>query len=85
MHSALLTADGALYVFGSDAHGQLGGVSSDGEPALVELPSEQDEDEDHPDVVSVACGSSHTALVTSDGGVWVAGQSKCSIESAALH
>lgn len=76
LHSAVITQDGALYVFGSDAKGQLGGFSSGGEPTLVEVgDAEESAVVEQPDFISVGCGSAHTAAVTSKGHLWVAGNS----------
>ncbi|GAA5837854.1 hypothetical protein JCM11251_004678 [Rhodosporidiobolus azoricus] len=74
-HSAVRTRDGAVYVFGSDKEGQLGGGEEGGgaEPEMVELSTEEGEEEEGNEVVQVACGSGHTVLLTRRGEVWVAG------------
>lgn len=74
LHTAFLTADGALYMAGNDTYGQCGGFS-DQEPSLVEWQVDGKNDADV-DVHDVACGSSHTVAVTSKG-VFVAGRSRC--------
>jgi alpha-tubulin suppressor-like RCC1 family protein len=73
VHSAVVTEDGALYMFGHDAKGQCGGWTSEtGEPTLVEL---EGEDGEPLDVRAVACGSQSTVVLTSDGGIWSSGAS----------
>lgn len=81
LHSCVITNGGALYTFGADMTGQCGGFG--GEPTLVNLkPDEEDEDPD--EVISVACGSQHTVLVTTLGQVWSSGLSESSYPSLAL-
>ena len=75
VHSAVVTADGSLYVFGADMEGQCGG--NGGEPNLVDLGDGDLDDE--PEIVSVACGSSHTVVRTKSGDVWVAGSSELAL------
>lgn len=74
VHSAVVTADGSLYVFGADMEGQCGG--NGGEPNLVDL--EDGDLDDEPEVVGVACGSSHTVVRTNSGDVWLTGSSELS-------
>ncbi|GAA5893399.1 hypothetical protein JCM6882_008023 [Rhodosporidiobolus microsporus] len=71
-HSAVRTRDGAVYVFGSDKEGQLGGGGEGGgaEAELVDLPEGAAGDGE---VAQVACGAGHTVLLTKEGEVWVAG------------
>jgi hypothetical protein len=71
LHSAVVTEDGALYVFGSNAQGQCGAFS-DSEPSLVEF--QVVEGMEQPDVLDVACGSRHTVVLT-DQGVYATGSS----------
>jgi alpha-tubulin suppressor-like RCC1 family protein len=71
LHSAVVTEDGALYVFGSDAQGQCGAFS-DSEPSLVEF--QVVEGMEQPDVLDVACGSRHTVVLT-DQGIYATGSS----------
>ena len=71
MHSAVVTEDGALYVFGSNAQGQCGGFS-DSEPSLVEF--QVSEGMEQPDVLDVACGSRHSVVLT-DQGIYATGSS----------
>jgi hypothetical protein len=74
VHSAVVTEDGALYVFGHDGKGQCGGWTSEtGEPTLVQL---EDENGEPVDVCAVSCGSQNTVVITSDGGVWSSGASR---------
>ncbi|KAL3277276.1 hypothetical protein HHI36_012626 [Cryptolaemus montrouzieri] len=63
-HSAAITDDGKLYTWGEGDHGRLGHGDGNGRqiPTLVTSLS---------DVGSVACGSSHTLVVSKDGkSVW---------------
>ena len=57
-HSAALTADGTLYMWGKNHNGQLGhgDVTSLDEPARVQSLGQR--------VAWVACGGSHTACLT---------------------
>ncbi|KAM0789505.1 hypothetical protein ACM66B_000324 [Microbotryomycetes sp. NB124-2] len=69
-HNVVITQDGDAYVFGSDKFGQCGGlVDSSGEPQLLALETDVDEE---PIVRAVSCGPRHTVVVT-DKGVWVSG------------
>ncbi|GAA5856399.1 hypothetical protein JCM9279_001708 [Rhodotorula babjevae] len=75
-HSAVVTAQGAAYVFGSNRAGQLGlgeGESGGAEPVLVELGEEGTDDEQDEEIAQVACGAAHTVLLTKSGHVWVTG------------
>ncbi|GAA5935993.1 hypothetical protein JCM10213_002174 [Rhodosporidiobolus nylandii] len=69
-HSAVTTRDGSAYVFGSDKDGQLGigGAGGGSEPALLEVAGEEGGA-----VKKVAYGAAHTAVLTEQGEVWVAG------------
>nr|CAI5839109.1 unnamed protein product [Callosobruchus analis] len=59
-HSAAITDDGKLYTWGEGDHGRLGHGDNNARytPTLVA---------DLPDVGHVACGSSHTLVVSADG------------------
>ena len=74
-HSAVVTRDGAAYLFGSDKEGQCGGQSGGNEPQMIDLEEEEVEEEDGIEIVQVACGAAHTFLRTRDGQVWCAGTS----------
>lgn len=65
LHTAFLTADGALHMAGSDAKGQCGGFAQQ-EPSLVEWEVDGTIDQEV-DVFDVACGSNHTVALTSKG------------------
>ncbi|GAA5966575.1 hypothetical protein JCM8115_006874 [Rhodotorula mucilaginosa] len=71
-HSAVVTRDGAAYLFGSDKEGQCGGQSGGNEPEMIDL-EEAEEEEEGIEIVQVACGAAHTLLRTRDGQVWCAG------------
>ena len=73
-HSAVVTRDGAAYLFGSDKEGQCGGQSGGNEPQMIDLEEEEGGDEGI-EIVQVACGAAHTVLRTRDGQVWCAGMS----------
>ncbi|KIH44568.1 regulator of condensation, partial [Ancylostoma duodenale] len=70
-HTILLAADGSVFSFGSNCHGQLGtgDVRSKTEPQLVVLPPDVQ-------VVQVAAGANHTVLRTSLGAVFTFGAHK---------
>uniref|UniRef100_A0A8L8Q1Q6 TNFR-Cys domain-containing protein n=1 Tax=Heligmosomoides polygyrus TaxID=6339 RepID=A0A8L8Q1Q6_HELPZ len=70
-HTILLAADGSVFSFGSNCHGQLGtgDVRSKTEPQLVVLPPDVQ-------VVQVAAGANHTVLRTSVGAVYTFGAHK---------
>lgn len=77
-HSAVVTRDGSLYMFGSDSEGQCGGFG--GEPNLVTL-LEDGVEEESIVVTAIACGAHHTVVTTrSDSvdksGIFVAGSSE---------
>lgn len=73
-HSAVVTRDGAAYLFGSDKEGQCGGQSGGSEPQMIDLEEEEGGNEGD-EIVQVACGAAHTFLRTRDGQVWCAGTS----------
>ncbi|GAA5973863.1 hypothetical protein JCM11641_003201 [Rhodosporidiobolus odoratus] len=69
-HSAILTKDGSVYLFGSNKEGQLGLGSLGGvEPESLELPEEAGE------VKQIACGGGYSVVLTEAGEVWAAGAS----------
>ncbi|GAA5910708.1 hypothetical protein JCM8208_003540 [Rhodotorula glutinis] len=75
-HSAVVTAHGAAYVFGSNKAGQLGfgeGEPGGAEPVLVELGEEESDAVEEDEIVQVACGAAHTVLLTESGHIWVTG------------
>ncbi|VDM63849.1 unnamed protein product [Angiostrongylus costaricensis] len=67
-HTVLLAADGSVFSFGSNCHGQLGtgDINSKIEPQLVLLPSDVQ-------VAQVAAGANHTVLRTTLGAVYTFG------------
>ena len=68
-HTAAITNQGTLYMWGMAEHGQLGFQSS--EDILV--PKELDKGRLPETVASVACGNMHTAVITTQGHVWTFG------------
>ncbi|KEI37302.1 uncharacterized protein L969DRAFT_191581 [Mixia osmundae IAM 14324] len=64
LHSAFVTRQGGLYVFGDDTNGQVGGLGG-GEPCFVDLGEDVD-------VQSVLCGTTYTIARTTQG-AFVAG------------
>jgi len=66
-----LTDEGEVYIWGSNAHGQLGlGKKLDEEVAdPTRLPNMKD-------VVDISCGSYHTMLVNRDGEVFAFGMTR---------
>ncbi|WKY12527.1 hypothetical protein Q1695_003815 [Nippostrongylus brasiliensis] len=70
-HTILLAADGTVFSFGSNCHGQLGtgDIRSKTEPQVVSLPPDVQ-------VVQVAAGANHTVLRTSQGAVYTFGAHK---------
>lgn len=79
LHSAVITADGSLYVFGDDAKGQCGGHGGH-EPACI-----TDDLDEGTIVLDVGLGSAHTCFVTeqeSNRYVHYCGTSECRIQSA---
>ncbi|GAA5987848.1 hypothetical protein JCM10908_007242 [Rhodotorula pacifica] len=76
-HSAVVTRDGAAYLFGSDKEGQCGGADAGGEPQMLELEAGAAEEDVHEleasEIVQVACGAGHTFVRTREGQIWCAG------------
>ncbi|GAA5879024.1 hypothetical protein JCM3774_004473 [Rhodotorula dairenensis] len=74
-HSAVVTRDGAAYLFGSDKLGQCGGTGGGSEPGMIELGDMTGANEalDGIEIVQVACGAHHTFVRTRDGQIWCAG------------
>ena len=71
-HTVLLTADGRVFAFGSNCHGQLGcgDARSRHQPVQVILPADIK-------VAQVAAGANHSVLRTTDGAVYTFGAHKC--------
>ena len=66
-HSLCVGLDGMAWSFGCDNYGQLGQMKNDKESQVpVQIPMKST-------VLSVACGSFHSALLTSTGEVWTFG------------
>jgi len=62
-HSAAITNNGQLYVWGDNAYGQLGvggSISSSMDPILL----------DNSEWLSVSCGARHTIAIQKDGSLW---------------
>ena len=66
-HTAALTRNGRLYMFGNNRDGQLGIVGVDGYIIPVELPLAYD-------VVQVSCGNFHTGVIDMEGNVHIFGR-----------
>lgn len=67
-HVAALTAAGdAVYCFGANLHGQAGAPPCSGPTAVQRIASPDGK------IVGVACGSTHTVLLTSSGNVFTFG------------
>ncbi|XP_052123061.1 X-linked retinitis pigmentosa GTPase regulator-like isoform X2 [Frankliniella occidentalis] len=67
-HSAVLTVDGGVYVWGSNADGQLGlgdSVTVVDTPKRIDIPHT---------IAYISCGYYHTALVTEDGKLLMCGE-----------
>jgi len=85
-HTLVATSSGALYAFGDNVAGQLGTGDSNfrSSPCLIELPAaagisvrqtdEEDETFNQNAVVSVGCGSYHSACVTATGAIYMWGE-----------
>ncbi|KAJ0407991.1 hypothetical protein P43SY_000195 [Pythium insidiosum] len=75
-HTVVAVSSGGLFAFGKNDHGQLGvgseAVSLVSTPSRVSAPLGDDGHQ----VVSLACGYYHTAVVTEDGTVWTFGRNE---------
>jgi hypothetical protein len=76
-HSAVLTATGELFTWGSNEEGQLGHKLKRGRttglaiPTLLKCPAGKRER-----VLAVACGNRHTVMLDSKGGAWTFGEAE---------
>ncbi|GLE10036.1 hypothetical protein PINS_up022010 [Pythium insidiosum] len=74
-HTVVSVANGGLFAFGKNDHGQLGVAPETATvvstPTRVASPLS-----DNLQVVSLACGYYHTAVVTADGTVWTFGRNE---------
>jgi alpha-tubulin suppressor-like RCC1 family protein len=74
--SAAVSSFGDLYTFGWNPNGQLGLPVSDENPAVYATPQIIEFAEEELSVESVACGSRHTLVRTSDNRYFVSGSNK---------
>lgn len=81
-HSLLVTPSGSVYAWGANSNGQLG-LGGDQLGAAKEASKERDEPTPHllkgmkrQRVVFAACGESHSALLTLEGGVFTFGSGR---------
>ena len=67
LHSVALTADGSVWVWGSNASGELGGATTAGQSAVpLQVPGLSG-------IIAVAAGKQHSLALKSDGTVWAWG------------
>jgi alpha-tubulin suppressor-like RCC1 family protein len=74
--SAAVSSFGDLYTFGWNPNGQLGILVSDENPAVYATPQIIEFAEEELSIDSVACGSRHTLIRTSDNCYFVSGSNK---------
>jgi len=73
-HSLVVTKDGALWTFGSGVHGALGHNDFNNRlvPTRIEV-----QHFGNAKIVSVACGKSHSAVMTEEGTFFTWGEALC--------
>ena len=70
-HSAAITSTGELFTWGGGEHGALGHGSTTNHCVPLRCEALL-----HATVVSIACGWSHTLIVSSEGEAWVCGNNE---------
>lgn len=91
-HSATLTREGSLFVFGSNRYGQLGiSKATKSAPAPIEVhappPSEGSADAQNEQelVTTVSCTVMHTLATTDMGSIWFCGPPLCNVSGSTWH
>jgi alpha-tubulin suppressor-like RCC1 family protein len=63
-HTAVITSDGALWLWGKNTHGQIGDGTNEDRDTPVHIMD---------NVIAVSAGATHTAAITRDNQLWVWG------------